>query len=238
VDIILEFIGGIEDAIPDLVTAAFSLLLTFLTAIDDAVEEYMPQIVETGLSIGAGIVSGLVQAITGGLGAVKDAVFAIARAALEALGLGFLWGSPSKKTYEIGEGFVEGFINAVIDGIRLTREAMAKFADAANEGLGIAVAEIDEMFELSPVISPVLDLDNIEAGTAAMNKSFENTRVLAELSYDGELASKEYSSTGLNGSSKDVTFIQNNYSPEALDREKIYRQTRTQVARLSERAFE
>jgi hypothetical protein len=61
--------------------------------------------------------------------------------------------------------------------------------------------------------------------------------VLAQLSYDGQLTSVEDSTMGSNGSDSGVTFIQNNYSPKALDRETIYRQTRTQVARLSEKAF-
>jgi hypothetical protein len=235
--VLTEFMVGLEEGIPELVDQAFSTLLTFLEAIADAIEEYMPQIVDAGLRIGEGIIDGLVQAITGGLGAVKDAVFAIARAALEALGLGFLWSSPSKKTYEIGEGFVEGFILAVIDGIAKTKAAMAKFAETAQDGIRPLVDVIDDELEFNPVITPVLDLDNVMAGVAMLDKSFDNSRVLAQLSYEGELATKEDSIRGVNGSDNGVTFIQHNYSPKALDRETIYRQTRTQVARLSEKAF-
>ena len=237
-NVLTEFIAGIEDGIPDLVDQAFSLILTFLEAIADSIEEYMPQIVTAGVRIGEGIVSGLVKAITDGLGAVKTAVFAIAKAALEALGLGFLWSSPSKKTYEIGEGFVQGFINAVTDGIRKTRKAMLEFAEAANKIIDIIGADIDKNVEFNPVIRPVLDLDNIDSGVLALNKSFNNSRVLAELSYNGRLTSGADSTVGVNGSNNGVTFIQNNYSPKALDRETIYRQTRTQVAKLSVKAFE
>ena len=237
-----EFMVGIEKGIPDLVDQAFSTLLTFLEAIDDAIEEYMPQIVTAGLAIGEGIVDGLVDAIDGGLQLVKDAVIRIAKAALDALGLGFLWGSPSKKTYEIGEGFVEGFILAVLDGIRQTRKAMAEFAEAAQDGIKPLIdaiaSDIEKRVDFSPVITPVLDLDHIDAGIMALNKSFDNSRVLAELSYSGQLTSEKDSTTGPNGSDGGTTFIQNNYSPKALDRETIYRQTRTQVARLSKKVFE
>jgi phage-related protein len=240
--VLTEFMAGIEEGIPELVDQAFSTILTFLEAVADAIEEYMPQIVEAGLRIGEGIIDGLVDAIIGGLAAVKGAVIRIAQAALESLGLGFLWGSPSKKTYEIGEGFVEGFVNGVLDGIRQTRKAMSAFAQAAADGvnpiLDAVAADIDKRIEFNPIIRPILDLDNIDSGVMALNKSFNNSRVLAELSYTGQLTSGTDSTVGPNGSDSGVTFIQNNYSPKALDRETIYRQTRTQVAKLSERAFE
>ncbi len=237
--VLTEFIAGIEDGIPDLVDQAFSLMLTFLEAIADSIEEYMPKIVDAGIRIGEGIVDGLVQAIVGGLGAVAGAVTSLARSALEALRNVFLNESPSRATYKIAKNVVQGFVNGINDNVKEVKTAFKDLGREAQKGITPLIQTLSEDMAFSPIITPVLDLNNFDAGVVMLNKAFNNSRVLAELSYSGQLTSgEEESIAGANGSDSGVTFIQNNYSPKALDRETIYRQTMTQVARLSIKAFE
>jgi phage-related protein len=241
--IVAQIINGVADGLPDLIDSAFNLLLTFLQGIEDAIEEYTPQIIDAGIGIGEALIDGLVQAIFGGLGAVTGAITSLATSALEALKDVFREESPSKETYTIGKNAVLGLINSVKDSIEEVKETFRNLGRAAIDGIDpIAQAlnkELEKSIEFSPLITPVLDLDSIDSGIAILNKSFANSRVLAELSYSGQLTSGEEDSTrGSNGSDGGVTFNQYNYSPKALDRETIYRQTRTQVAKLSERAFE
>ncbi len=240
--VLTEFIAGIEKGIPDLVDQAFSLVLTFLEAIDDAIEEYMPQIVESGLSIGAGIVDGLVTAIKAGLEAVKSAVLGLASAAWSALTNFFKEKSPSRLTYQSGENFVQGFVNAIDDGARTVHKTMNTFGKGVMAGFGPMLQamndEIDETLILEPVIRPILDADTFRKDVDKF-KPVDATMLIYNLASDlnkpvGHWAAPADTSLGRAG----PTFIQNNYSPKALDRAAIYRQTRTQVARLSARELE
>lgn len=244
-EVVTEFIDGIAEVLPDIIDSAFNLLLTFLQGIDDAVEEYTDDIVATGLSIAGHLITGIVTGVWDGLGSVIDAVKGLAGQALAALTGkdGFDEGSPSKKTYKVARNVVSGFINGIDDGTKSVRKSLTNLAKEAEAGINplvdLLTQDVASSMEFSPVISPVLDLDNISSGVISLNKSFNNSRVLAELSYEGTLVTPEETvETGVNGSRNGITFIQHNYSPKALDREAIYRQTRTQVARLSERAFE
>ena len=235
--VLTEFIAGIEKGIPALVDQAFSLILTFLEAIAEAVELYFPQIVAAGIRIGEAIVEGLVDAIDAGLAAVKKAVLRLARKALDALGLGFLLGSPSKATYQIGKYFVQGFVNAITLGGKDVHEAVTVFAKEATGGLKDIVQsmnnEIDKALVFQPEIAPVLNLDAITSGMGALDDTFNNTGVLAALSYSGQAPTTRAAET--TDEDRGVTFNQYNYSPKALDRPAIYRQTRTQVAKLKAR---
>lgn len=243
--IITEFMAGIEKGIPDLVDQAFSLILTFLEAIADAVEEYWDQIIAAGLRIGEAIVTGLVDAIDAGLQAVKNAVLRLARKALDALGLGFLLGSPSRATYKMGEEVVQGFVNAMRHGEVTVRKAMEDFGNTAKKSLGPALQimneEIDRELVLEPVIRPILDIEQFSKDKAEMG--FGDTDASGNLLPIYSMASdinrgvghwaapatyQDPATAGPGG----TTFIQNNYSPKALDRATIYRQTKTQVARL------
>jgi AcrR family transcriptional regulator len=241
--VIAQFIEGIAQGLPDIVDSAFNLILTFLEAIEDSIEEYMPKIIAAGLSIGKAIVKGLVQGINKGIGAVKRAVLKLAKAAWNRLVSFFDAKSPSRLTYKLAGYVIKGFVNGIQDGIEEVVNGMEEFGRRAKESLDpmiqALVDDIDKGVEFRPVITPVLDLDEVTTGVKTLNKSFNNAKVLAALTYDGQLTVEgEESGLGVNGSDGRVTFIQNNYSPKALDRETIYRQTRTQVAKLSERAFE
>lgn len=241
--VIAQFIDGIAQGLPDIVDSAFNLLLTFLEAIEDAIEEYMPRFIQAGVNIGKAIVKGLVQGIKSGIGAVKRAVLKLAKAAWNRLVSFFDAKSPSRLTYKLAEFVIKGFVNGIKDGIKEVVEGMEEFGRRAKEGLDPMIQtlneDIDKGVEFRPVITPVLDLNEITTGVKTLNKSFNNAKVLAALSYEGQITIEgEEFGVGINGSSGRVTFIQNNYSPKALDRETIYRQTRTQVAKLSQRAFE
>lgn len=243
-DIVTEFMEGIGKGIPLLIDQAGETILEILNGIEAGVDKYMAEIIAAGVRIGVAVVEGLVNGIVAGYGDIKTAVLDMARKALDALGLGFLMDSPSKATWAIAKQVVLGFVNGIKDNLNKVDEGFREFREKLQTHIdpliqGIA-DEFDKSVVLEPVIRPVLDLDNIAAGVGVLNRSFDNSRVLAALSYSGQLTTEKTSATGtgVNGDGEQVTFIQNNYSPKALDRETIYRQTRTQVAKLSVRAFE
>jgi hypothetical protein len=75
-----------------------------------------------------------------------------------------------------------------------------------------------------PVITPVLDLSKVQAGVRTINSSFAASRAGLGASQLGNLQNGEYVGNG------NVIFNQNNYSPKALSRIEIYRDTRNLFA--------
>ncbi|RKX63768.1 MAG: hypothetical protein DRP42_07255 [Tenericutes bacterium] len=237
--IVAEIINGIEEGLPDLVDSAFSLLLTFLTAIDDAIVEYMPQIIEKGIKIGASIIEGMIQGLWGGLDAIKAAISELVQEAIDRFRAKWGMASPSKVAHKLMGYVMQGFVNGVKDNTRLVRDAFAEFSEKAQNGIDPLADTINRLLEgspeFSPVITPVLDLGEVDAGLGRLSSSFRNSAVLANVRHDQR---QTYTSDDFNDSvegekTDGMTFNQYNYSPKALDRAAIYRQTKTYVAKLA-----
>lgn len=247
--VLTEWLAGIEDGIPALVDQAFSLILTFLEAIEDAIELYLEDIIAAGVSIGVAILDGVANAITDGAPVIKAAVWRLVQAALDALNLGFLVDSPSKKTYQVGVWFVQGLENALNDKRKDLERAVVTIADAAVNSLrpvlDTLAQEVDDRLEIEPVIRPVVDMTEVEKRTRGDRNVYGVVPTVAynlasDINRDvGHFARPADTTDLTEGMSRRdrVTYIQNNYSPRALDRATIYRQTKTHVARLENEAL-
>lgn len=81
--------------------------------------------------------------------------------------------SPSKVFYQIGDYAGQGFINALHDNIKPVYDASTAMANSATNGIHAAVSQISKVLnsdlDAQPVIRPVVDLNNIHAGTMAIN---------------------------------------------------------------------
>ena len=140
--------------------------------------------------------------------------------------------SPSKVYYGYGKYIVEGLANGIRD---YTEEAVNAVGDLSYDSLnsmketiaGIGQMLVDEVDD--PVIKPVLDLSNVQAGARTLNNMFSATQALNASASLDNLQNEQ-----LNGSRLGTTFIQNNYSPKALSRTEIYRQTKNQFSAYRE----
>lgn len=81
--------------------------------------------------------------------------------------------SPSKVGWEIGDFFGLGFVNAIDAYQKKAYDVSAEMATSAKSGLTAAASKIqnaiDGNLETQPVIRPVLDLSNIQAGSRYLN---------------------------------------------------------------------
>ena len=146
--------------------------------------------------------------------------------------------SPSKVGYSIGGFFGIGFINSLIDYADKSYEAGSNIAASAKEGLAKAVAKIGEFIDsdidTEPTIRPLLDLSDVQS------KARQLTAILSRSQAAKIATSMNSEATGTiqNGeSAKPVagntySFTQNNYSPKALSRVEIYRQTKNQFSAM------
>lgn len=168
--------------------------------------------------------------------------------------------SPSKVFMEIGGYLDEGLAIGLKNNADMPVEAVGDVADAVTNYAALAYGMItqmadaedinfaptvtvddsdivqvsslqDELFKLlalaseeintNPVITPVLDLDEVRKQAQETDKLFGDTQANVAAALNPEIQ---------NGANSGVTFVQNNYSPKALDALEIYRQTRNQFA--------
>lgn len=146
--------------------------------------------------------------------------------------------SPSKVGYEIGDFFGVAFVGAISDYADKSYRAGAEMGTKARIGLTEAVSKISDYInsdmDTQPTIRPVLDLSNVQSGTRQINAMFSRTQAM---SINANM-NRAHTSGNQNGGFQDGSgatynyFTQNNYSPKALSRVEIYRQTKNQFSAM------
>lgn len=168
----------------------------------------------TGAAVGEGVASGLKSSTS----KVSEAAHKVARNIVEELRSNLKVNSPSKVTMEIGKYVVEGFAIGMEDNLHLLNKPVDDFTNIVT-----SIADSLDTEDLSePVIRPTLDLSDVTAKARELNSIIQSSVDDVKVSADGTEGTKKESGN--------MTFIQNNYSPKALDRLELYRQTRNQFA--------
>ena len=183
------------------------------------------------------LVEGFAAGITANTYMAEARARAMARAAAAAAEAELDINSPSKVGYRIGGFFGMGFVNSLIDYTDKSYDAGASVAKSAKEGLRNAVSKIGDFIEngidSQPTIRPLLDLSDVTEGAGRLSALLSRNQVM-KISAGME---RESGSVVQNGgttptSGNNYNFTQNNYSPKALSRIDIYRQTKNQFSAL------
>lgn len=162
---------------------------------------------------------------------------AMARAAAQAAEAELDINSPSKVGYRIGGFFGMGFVNSLIDYADKSYDAGASVAKSAKEGLRNAVSKIGDFIEngidSQPTIRPLLDLSDVTEGAGRLSALLSRNQAMkisAGMEREGGSVVQNGGTTPTSGNN--YNFTQNNYSPKALSRIDIYRQTKNQFSAL------
>lgn len=143
----------------------FSTLLSSCIA---TVRSYYSQFQSAGRYLAVGIANG----ISANSGSASAAARSLAGNAAKASARRLEEKSPSKVGYKIGDYFGIGFTNGITDNIRNAGISSDALAESATKGLSNAVSKIatliDSGMDMNPTIRPVLDLTEIQNGSAAM----------------------------------------------------------------------
>ena len=184
---------------------------------------------------GSDMVDGFIKGIES---RIEDAAWAAARMAAASLNaakaeLGI--NSPSREFARVGAYAIMGLAKGFVENADLASEAATEVADVTIDNLRNALAaicdSINSDIDNEPTIRPVLDLSNVESGTARLNAMFSRTQAINVSSSMNEQVGKEIQNgSDVNGSNPIYQFTQNNYSPKALSRAEIYRQTKNQFS--------
>ena len=153
--------------------------------------------------------------------------------------------SPSKVAYEFGEFFSIGLAKGITNKTRNAELATEDLGNSTISMLEYTRSVIDDVLsaedDLDPVITPVLDMDQLKKQAENIpgilsSQNGISTR-LADISAQSIVKRRAATETA---AISDVTdeqvtnynFTQNNYSPKALSRKEIYRQTRNQFSQF------
>jgi tape measure domain-containing protein len=223
-NLIAAFDKGAEDERPDVVATAKTTTQKALAEITSFLQKFY----DAGRQSIGGFISGMKSQIEEAAGTAA----AIARAAYEAAMAELGIHSPSRAFMELGRfsvlGLAEGFgkysylaDNAAVDALKQT---MALIGDI-----------LDSDLDTAPVIRPVVDLDAVDAGIRDINSrriNLSGTIAAASRTSGSVNGSRELAQGGQASGGKTFQFTQNNYSPKALSRIEIYRQTRNQFSAM------
>lgn len=169
----------------------------------------------------------------------RDSAILYKTAYEDALGIA----SPSKVMIEIAGYMSEGLIIGLRQNGSNAQSAAEEMANRTVLGFSNLVSRISELanadIDIEPTVTPVLDMDNIisgakdisgilnsDVGLDVSSIDFRTRKLQANLKSDGLITS------GANETIVNNNFTQNNYSPKALSRYDIYRQTRNQISQL------
>jgi len=202
----------------------------------DKVGEFVSSIFDAG----ANLVQGLIDGIASLAGSVTDAIGGLVNDAIE-FGKGLLGiESPSKVFAEIGRYVDLGFAKGLRDYAYISSNAAAAMAQDSVDSAKHTfknLRNLDLLPDSTPVIRPILDLTDIKQGVKEIGNQFAGNHLLkvdtslvnsAKASIDGYSRVAPNTVQGQNVTTVNMT--QNNYSPKALSRIDIYRDTRNQLS--------
>ena len=183
------------------------------------------------------LVEGFADGITANTYLAEARARAMAAAAAKAAERELDEHSPSKVGYRIGDFFGLAFVNAISDYADKSYKAGTNMAAAAKNGLSNAISKIREFvdgeMEVQPTIRPVLDLSEVRSSAGRLTAILSRSQAMKiSSSMNRETTGEIQNGDGTPSVGNSYSFVQNNYSPKALSRIDIYRQTKNQFSAL------
>lgn len=222
------FDKGISSAIP----GAEQNIQSFMNLLIQAVRSRQNDWHSSGNDAGQGFIDGL----GGKIGEAANTAAQLAIAASNAINTNLKIRSPSRITMRsggfTGEGFIVGFHPYIAKAAEMGEEMGIETVDA----LTLALSSIDDVVDADlvtdPVITPLVDLENVHKAVDEMATLFGGQRVSTSAALARRVSSSVNESRAVAESEggtaivNEYNFTQNNNSPKALSRLDLYRQTK------------
>jgi tape measure domain-containing protein len=244
VKMVLALLQGISNNALLFINAGFEILIDFLNGIAHAIDKNARPLQDAGFNIVRAIVDGLTDGLGLLVGEAVGAVIDFAQDVLQSAKNFFGISSPSTVFAEIG-GFLGMGLAQGISNDTTAQNSAAELAERTIETFRQSLSDIPfsmiGMDDLSPVITPILDLTQVNQEARSLDSLFATTPVTPEVSYTNARhiahtteIDREATPEPVYTGPQEVQFIQNNYSPEALSTNDIYRGTNSQLALAKE----
>lgn len=239
--ILTNLIKGITRGIPDLVSSAIDLIVTFVESLAQGIRDNQSRMDTAGRDLAMAIVDGMTGGLGSAVGRVVESAKNLASNALE--GAKNLLGikSPSREFFAIGEYSGQGLalgIDNMGNRVAAASANMGKTAlDEIKTSIGRVADYMDQDMDLSPTISPVLDLTSLKREASNINSMLNAQPFSLESNYASAAAisranrqSKDEPGRLSETSGETTIFNQYNSSPKALNDAEIYRQSKSLLA--------
>ena len=241
-DLYGEVIGGFNDMGTSYVTALYDGITSETENITGAMVDMINSCAKAikqersnWVEVGEYLTQGLAEGMSSNLSLLTNAVNLIMSSAIVSGETALMINSPSKVFANMGRYAVMGFAQGLIENCKMSDAAVSEVAYSAIDSLRNTISHIsdtlDADMDTQPTITPVLDLSNIKTGVARLNTMISTSRAMGiSASMSGERT--ETNQNGSNNTDTGTTYqyTQYNYSPKALSRTEIYRQTKTLLA--------
>lgn len=191
-------------------------------------------------SLGINIIRGMTRGMNESSGLVSAAASKIAAETLNIARSKLGIRSPSREFMQIGRYVDEGFAIGLREYSNLAEDASSDMATGTLSPVQEAIQQLSGMLDgsidINPVITPTLDLSQINARSAALANMFNGRQIAVQARADEQQAEMMTQIGNIlaeqNSEPRSVTFNQTNNSPKALSRTEIYRQTRNGFSQL------
>lgn len=184
---------------------------------------------EAGGNMVQGLVNGVRNRIASAVESARGLGLMVANGFKSVLGIH----SPSTVFREFGYFLVKGLADGMDD-----QETIQGGVDTMKDALMRAMDEIEDNFnsDISPTITPVVNLDQAKRDMDALNRSIPINNTYSEAAkasteVDTAADAKAAGDTNITN----IEYVQNNTSPQALSTYEIYRNTRKQLEDLKKR---
>lgn len=188
------------------------------------------------------LVEGFANGIRNYASSAATAAANMASSAKEAADRALDIGSPSKIMMQVGRFFTEGFSIGITDREDMVSDSSEKVARKAISTLNgmLATSSIDDMFDASPTITPVLDLSAISKQAGSIDSMLSRSIAPSEAELreidrrfrQNESGSRTAEKDTSGPKSVNIEYNQTLNSPTSLSRYDIYRQTSNQLKLL------
>jgi hypothetical protein len=194
-------------------------------------------------TVGTNMMGGVRDGIYAGKSEVINAAVNVATAAYEAAKAALDINSPSKKFREIGLSTDEGFAQGIDRGTEMVTGSIDNLGVSAIDRMSEVVKKISDNIngdfeDISPVISPRLDLEGIQNGRSLIDRMFGGTgyKISESILSDQQQSNVNQIPTN-NGettptNNQTIIFNQTNNSPKNIDPYESYRLNRLAAEQL------
>lgn len=244
-DLIIDFVNGLAEAIekntPTLVKAIGNLAGSMIDGLVDGLFAGIDSVVEAAKDVGRSIIDGVKDVLD--INSPSKEMEYLGEYSTDGLNKGLNKGSRSvfATAAQLGTNILNG-LNAEVTSGKFV-DIASDICDSLSAGLNDNKARvlnttnellsgiIDTAIDTEPTIRPILDLSNVESKAGRLSSLFGRSQAMsisASMNRGSENIQNGVNPVGGNT----YQFTQNNYSPKALSRVEIYRQTKNQFSAM------
>jgi len=237
----LDIIQGLLNGI----TEKFTAVTNWISTIGNRIKNNIPNPLTILKDIGAKVIEGFLNGLKSAWGGVTSWFEDRMNDLRNVADTVWIFGSPSKVTTQFGEWIMAGFQVGMEDEWKSVERWMSNLnptealVNSVNDAVASITSNLDSISEVAPVITPVIDLTQVQAGASKIDSMLQNGSLNPAFSYSqaraiATTATPLTDSTAVPTTPQGVTFIQTVNSPTQLSATDIYKQTRNQIALAKE----